>query len=300
MIARPLTRLIRGAIFRSAGSKSVAAARLARDIPKRIEKFIEPFGGSGAATMQFGQRGLFEKGILADISKRTGSIHKTIKSNPEGVAREFENLSSFVKGERTKLGWKTTAEEQDIIKGLFVEGRNKSMSPEQRAALDVLVGNYSWEYIPGATSLPRGIGGSGMYKARPDALANRIRLWGKILEDVDVARVPWQESVKKADTASFLFADPPYLSARGYAKEYGKEWKPESFDELADYIRSIEEGVPGILYGGAGEVKRAQRFPWRQIGPADWEHRFGPRGYWAARPNQISRESIKPRWIGSR
>jgi site-specific DNA-adenine methylase len=208
--------VIRRGAFRLRGAKSAKA-------PKSLERlapgkqFVDLFAGSGAVTHGAVQRGAAESYLMGEINPRTAGIHQVIKEHPEELA---EFLRMHLHGIESPSTEKTNV----LVENLYERSRGNEFTGNkiEQAAVDLVLGNYSYRYEPGGEFA---LGPQKANYIKPENLIRAVEQQSGLLHNVDVIAKPWQETLKHASNESIVFADPPYMKTHGY--KFGR------FNEIA-------------------------------------------------------------------
>lgn len=201
-------------IFRWAGSKKKLIPELKYYIPKRYERYYEPFCGSACFYFDF----MPPSAVLSDLNPELIHSYKTIQSSPEKI---FTYLSGF-----------------DVSKETYNRLREiepSSVSDEMRAAIFIYLNRFCFNGVyrtnqSGKFNVPMGTRTGKL----PDL--NALKLYSNAIKNVSFMCDDFSKVLEDAKGNDFIYLDPPY-SKEGTRNrgEYG----PRSFNYL-DIERLLE------------------------------------------------------------
>lgn len=214
---------------RSPLSRPGARRALARDVAKvadrlGVESFVEPFAGTGAASLLLTQTGLVSQAFLADADKGIASFWAVALTDPVPLIDTIHRFSP--------------------TRETFLKLRASSPETQLGCAFRTLaLSRLSWSGIIGAGPAARL-----EQRWRPKALAERI---GRIFE-LGVAGIlsaapeaqGWRASLADHEDA-LAFIDPPYPQEG--PRLYAHSMDDPAHDELARYLFS--RPGPSVVVG---------------------------------------------------
>lgn len=189
-----------------------------------IERYVEPFVGSGAVLLDIIQRHPFKEAVIADINPALIATYKAVKENVENLidylADMEEKYLSLGEKERKNFYYTKRDEYNRIIAG---NDGLEFRSPQLTGAGLFLFLNrtcYNGLYRvnrAGIFNVP-----AGRYKKPRICNPDNLRAVSALLQNVTVLQCHYQECMNYMDKNSFVYFDPPYrpLSATSSFTSY--------------------------------------------------------------------------------
>lgn len=214
-----------------AGGKKQLLPHLMRHIPITYGKYIEPMVGAGALFFHLQPK----KAILADLNEELINCFQVVRDKVQELINELKkyiNEESFYYSIR--------------------EQNPMELTPVQRAARTIYLNKTCYNGLyrvnkDGKFNVPFGRRVNPTILDEPNLLAASMALQGVKLVKGDYKKV----LKKKARPGDFVYLDPPYYPAGGYAdfKRYTKEFfYEEDHIELRDeFCRLVDSGCSVIL-----------------------------------------------------
>lgn len=211
------------------GSKRVLAPVIATYFPEKIERFIEPFSGTGAMSIYTAFNGLCEKFILNDVNSQVISMLRQCIDEPEVLAEEYRKIweVQFKEGENSVDYYYKQRDRFNCLKDtpdpaltLFVLARvsKGAVRYNQQGEMNQICDRRRSGTQP-KTILKNAISISGLLK-------NKTELYNK----------DYTEILKLARPGDLIYMDPPYQGvSSGLSSRYIQSL---SFD---NFVESLEE-----------------------------------------------------------
>jgi len=215
-LARPLLKW--------AGGKTQLLGEILPKIPKKYNRFIEPFFGGGAVF--FAERP--ENGIIADSNPELINLYRSVAADIDGVIaqlRHYENSEELFYSVRA-LDWTRLSNIEAAARTIFLNKTcfNGLYRVNKSGLFNVPFGHYKNPKIIDEYSL----------KAASLLLSKTTIICGD-----------YKTVLKEnAQTGDFIFLDPPYLPVSEYAdfKRYTKEqFYEEDHIDLASEVNRLHE-----------------------------------------------------------
>jgi DNA adenine methylase len=211
--------------LRWAGGKSRLLAKILPYVPRKFNRYYEPFLGGGAMFFAVGQRAA--KGCtLADLNDELVNAWTVVRDNPE----------QFLRALKLYTGKDSESEYYKIRKA-------NPKEPIQRAARFFYLNQTAWNSLWrvnrwGVFNVPwgdrpfRGI--------RLDEL-NQV---SSALQNVEIANQDFRESLSYPTKGDFVYLDPPYLPVSDTSKFSGyteRRFRKDDLAELAELCRELSK-----------------------------------------------------------
>lgn len=182
-----------------AGGKRWLVASYSGLLPKKFDRYFEPFLGGGAMFFAL----MPEKATLSDVNERLVDCYKQMKLDPDGFARLMR------------------AHQRAHSREYYYEIRNKKLrSPLTKAAQFLYLNRTCWNglyrvNLNGIFNVPIGTKSSVVFEGES------FRDYANALKGAEIGALDFEESIAKTKNGDFLFVDPPYTvrhNFNGFAK----------------------------------------------------------------------------------
>jgi len=181
-----------------AGGKTQLIEQLAPLFPKKIERYIEPFVGSGAIFFYIIQKFKPKEILLADINEELINTYKVIKEDSERLIVELKQHSEYHKVEGKKYYLTIRATDPNTLPDL------------ERAARFIYLNKTCFNGLYRVNSSGKFNVPMGAYK-NPDIIQkDRIRKVAILLKNVNLKVMSFEKVVSLAKKGDFIYLDPPY------------------------------------------------------------------------------------------
>ncbi len=211
-------------LLKWAGGKSQLLHEIIPKMPKKFNKYIEPFFGGGALFFALQP----ENGIIADSNPELINLYKSIANNVDGV---IQNLRLY---------------ENNKEQFYYVRSQNwETMQPEEAAARTIFLNKTCFNGLyrvnkRGEFNVPFG------YYKNPKILdEDLLYAVSSLLKHATIVCDDYLNILKKyAEPNDFIFLDPPYLPISKYAdfKRYTKEqFYEEDQVNLSNEIKRLSQ-----------------------------------------------------------
>jgi DNA adenine methylase len=181
-----------------AGGKGQLLEQFEPLFPKKINRYIEPFVGSGAVFFHIAQKHKPKEIFLSDINEELMTTYNTIKNDAERLIVELKQHKEYhmTKGKKYYLTIRAT---------------NPKELPElERSARFIYLNKTCFNGLYRVNSKGQFNVPMGSYK-NPDIIQeDRIRFVSDLLKDVSIKTMSFEKIVDFAKKDDFVYLDPPY------------------------------------------------------------------------------------------
>ncbi len=182
-----------------AGGKRWLAASYQELLPRKFDRYFEPFLGGGAVFFSL----MPERAVLSDLNERLIDCYREIKRDPHGFSalmRKHQRAHSQ--------------------KHYYETRKRRLRSPLRKAAQFLYLNRTCWNglyrvNLDGAFNVPKGTKSSVVFEG--ESFAD----YAAVLKGARIVTCDFAESIEKARKDDFLFVDPPYTvrhNFNGFAK----------------------------------------------------------------------------------
>lgn len=210
------------------GSKRLLVKELMARVPRRYERYFEPFLGCGA--MLYAMQP--DRAFAADELQPVVDLHRAVASDPEGTAAAYRHLSLGCERAETFMS---------------IRGRYPNIAPCE--FLFLLKHCHGSRFrVNQKGSCNSALNRSPLKASTPGerGVANDVKAMlavGAYSHKVQFAKQDFAESLAAAGPGDFVFLDPPYQWQAGKEADYGGQWGPAGWRRLAEAIRALPPGV---------------------------------------------------------
>lgn len=244
-------------MMRYRGVKRKQASDVAGEMLPVKGTYHEPFVGSGSSLYRIGKAGKFEKAIASDLNPEIMGYLKALKEDPKGVAQSFKAIVAGMKNPTKGL---TLKSDIPYLKSIWDEVKAGGLKATDKAAADLVLGNYTRMYMPGEA--PRW--SSGRYK-HPGTVAKQIEEFGEVLAKTVLKERGWEESFEDIKADDFINLDTPYLGTKTYPGI--KPTTAVDHRAMSNILRETADKTSGIVYNSPiGGVL----FDWMEMEPTGY------------------------------
>ena len=208
-------------LFRWAGSKRKLLPILTSYVPKKINRYIEPFAGS--ACLFFALKP--QKAVLGDINEELLFTYQVLKNHPRILSR-------------ATLGFAVSEEQYYTLRKLNPE----SLNSIDRAARFIYLNRYCFNGVyrtnkKGEFNVPRGVNTGNI---QDEACFYRFSV---ALRNADLRANDFTDCLEDVQEGDFIYLDPPYaVAGKPRAGEYGNNCFDESdINRLVECLIKIDE-----------------------------------------------------------
>lgn len=181
-----------------AGGKGQLIEQFIPLFPKKINRYFEPFVGSGAVFFFITQKFNPKEIILSDTNEELINTYKIIKEDVERLIVELKQHSEYHKAEGKKYY-------------LTIRATNPKLLPDlERAARFIYLNKTCFNGLYRVNSKGQFNVPMGDYK-NPDIIQeDRLRKVSKLLQKVILKVMSFEKIVSLAKKGDFIYFDPPY------------------------------------------------------------------------------------------
>ena len=181
-----------------AGGKTQLIDQLKPLFPKRIERYFEPFVGSGAVFFYIAQNFTLKYAMLSDINKELINVYRVIRNDVKSLMNLLRKHTK--KHQVTPNAYYYNIRSQEI----------KHILPSERAARFIYLNKtcYNGLYRVNAKNkfnVPLGI------SENPAILQeNKLIKCSKLLQNVSLKQMSFDKTINYIKSGDFIYLDPPY------------------------------------------------------------------------------------------
>lgn len=217
------------AFIKWAGGKNQLIEQLTPLFPKKIDRYFEPFVGSGAVFFHIIQTYHPKEVFLSDMNEELIITYKVIQKNVELLIKKLKvHKLEFQKNQKEYFY---------LIRKLD----SKTLSDEERAARFIFLNRTCFnglyrENSKGEFNVP-----IGSYK-NPDVVQeDRIRLANKLLKNVKIEKMSFEKTLPQIKKGDFVYLDPPYhpLHATSFTKYSKNDFSEKDQIKLREYFDAL-------------------------------------------------------------
>lgn len=181
-----------------AGGKGQLLEQFKPLFPKKIDRYLEPFVGSGAVFFYIMQKYKPKEVILSDTNEELMITYKVIKEDVERLIVELKQHSEYHKVEGKKYY-------------LTIRATDPKLLPElERAARFIYLNKTCFNGLYRVNSKGKFNVPMGQYK-NPDIIQeDKLRRASKLLQGVTLKIMSFERIVNLAKEGDFVYFDPPY------------------------------------------------------------------------------------------
>jgi DNA adenine methylase len=219
------------------GNKSMHLKHLLPYIPKKFNRYIEPFVGSGALFLNLEP----EKWIINDINKDIICLWKLVQEDPKYLIRTFKRFAKKFKPmsneEKLKYCRKITSKIDKMKYG------KKRATTFVLMKYSVFMGNLLQNNKFYFNGLELNIAKNNNYSFLNKKYYNNIINTSNFLNDSNgiIMNTDYKKVLKKSKTGDFVFLDPPYFESHDYRFNYNVEEEREDMKDVEFTIELLEE-----------------------------------------------------------
>ena len=181
-----------------AGGKGQLLEQFKPLFPKKIERYLEPFVGSGAVFFYIMQKYKPKEVILSDTNEELMITYKVIQEDVERLIVELKQHSEYHKVEGKKYYLTIRATD------------TKALPDLERAARFIYLNKTCFNGLYRVNSKGKFNVPMGQYK-NPDIIQeDRLRKASKLLQGVTLKIMSFERIVSLAKEGDFVYFDPPY------------------------------------------------------------------------------------------
>ncbi len=217
-----------------AGGKRQLIPQLKSYIPKKFNKYIEPFVGGGAVFFYLYREGFLKnrKAILIDINKELINCYKVIKNDVTELIKSLRNH----KNEKNYF-YKIRELDRNF------ETYNK-MSATEKASRIIYLNKCCYNGLYRVNSKGQFNVPFGKYKNPQFCDEENLIEVNKALENVEILHDSFENSIKYAEVNDFIYLDPPYFPVSKTANftSYTKEnFNVDSQKVLCQVFKNLDK-----------------------------------------------------------
>lgn len=213
------------------GSKRSLAPIIAEYFPNKIERFIEPFSGTGAMSIYTAYHKLCSSFVLNDINKPIIDMLKECVNDPEKLYNDYKTI------------WEEQFKDTDTV-DYYYKMRDKFNKTESHPALTLFilarVAKGAIRY--NSSGEMNQICDKRRFGAKPDTIyKNAFAISGLLKDKTEFYNLDYKKILKIAQHGDLVYMDPPYQGvSKGLSSRYINNLPFEEFVESLSYLNSLD------------------------------------------------------------
>ncbi|MBW6461865.1 MAG: DNA adenine methylase [DPANN group archaeon] len=215
-----------------AGGKTQLIEQFIPLFPKKIERYFEPFLGSGAVFFYIIEKYKPKEILLSDINKELINAYIIVKTDVERLIIELKQHKEYYKADSKKYYYEIRSVDPTLLPSL------------EQAARFIFLNKTCFNGLYRVNSKGKFNVPIGAYK-NPDIIQeDKLRKVSKILQTVQIKVMSFEKIIKLAKKDDFIYFDPPYdplkkgTSFTTYSK--GNFLDPEQ-KQLCDVFQKLDK-----------------------------------------------------------
>ncbi len=182
-----------------AGGKRQLLPELMSRTPPHWNVYYEPFVGGGALLVELYNRGVLGKATISDLNEELINLYTVVRDKPDELIEALKN-DEFKNDRSTYLK----------LRKRFNEIMGKPEYRVERAALFIYLNRHGYNGLWRVNSKGEFNVPFGRYKNPSMPSPQLIFEFSRMLRNVEVLNVDFEEVVSKASKGDFVYFDPPY------------------------------------------------------------------------------------------
>ncbi len=215
-----------------AGGKGQLLEQFEPLFPKKFNRYLEPFVGSGAVFFYIIQKFNPSEIIISDINEELINAYETIRGDVERLIIELKQHKEYhmVEGKKYYLTIRAT--------------NPKELPSLERAARFIYLNKTCFNGLYRVNSKGKFNVPMGSYKNPDIVQEDRLRLVSELLKNVTIKVMSFEKVVNLANKGDFIYFDPPYYplkkgkSFTTYTKDTFLE---EEQKQLAEVFKKLDD-----------------------------------------------------------
>lgn len=190
-----------------AGGKNQLLKEITNNLPKEINGYYEPFLGGGALLFYILENYTPKQILISDINEELINAFSIIKTNPEGLIKDLEIYKS---NHSEKFYYTIRGLETSTTKKLGVVLSDSKLSNVERAARFIYLNKTCFNGLYRVNKDNKFNVPMGKYK-NPEIFSKKnILESSKLLQNVEMKVMPFEDILHFAKAKEFIYFDPPY------------------------------------------------------------------------------------------
>lgn len=212
------------------GSKRNLAPIIAKYFPDVINRFIEPFSGTGAMSIYTATYGLCQSFVLNDVNGQITNLLDKCINSPDELATKYEEI------------WKEQFEEGENSVDYYYKMRNKfnaiKDTPDPALTLFILARVAKGAVRYNQTGEMNQICDRRRQGTRPDTIRKNAQAISRLLRKKTVIyNLDYKEILDMAVPGDLVYMDPPYQGvSNGLSSRYLQSLEYDSFVEALEEL----------------------------------------------------------------
>ena len=209
-------------ILQWAGGKRQLLYEITRRMPRKYNRYYEPFLGAGAVLFALAPPGA----IVGDQNAALINVYTQIKTAPERVLEAYREL-----------------EQTPATEALYYARRDlynaQNVTDANTAALFIWLNRYCFNGLWRANKKGRFNTAYGGDKRGAPVDVDNLREVARYLATITIHAHDYEYTCATARAYDFVFIDPPYIET---APAYGAHWQTADHERLAAFCRRLHGG----------------------------------------------------------
>lgn|SRR3989338_8048794 len=215
-----------------AGGKSQLIEQFIPLFPKKFNRYLEPFVGSGAVFFYIIQKYKPKEAIISDINEELINTYNIIKNDVERLIVELKQHKEYHLAEGKKYY-------------LTIRATNPSDLPElERAARFIYLNKTCFNGLYRVNSKGKFNVPMGSYK-NPDIIQeDKLKLISKLLQNVTINVMSFEDVLTMVKKGDFVYFDPPYYplkNGKSFTTYTKAKFLEKEQDTLARIFRELDK-----------------------------------------------------------
>ncbi len=183
-------------VLKWAGGKRQLLSALENHVPKRFNRYYEPFVGAGALLLHLYSSELISKAVISDMNADLIALYSIIKEDPYSLIKALQSLP-----------FHNTREDYYRARDLF----NGTTDKLQRAALLIYLNRHGFNGLYRVNSRNEFNVPFGRYRNPTLPSREIILAFHRVLKSCTIYLKDFEETVRSAKEGDFVYLDPPYM-----------------------------------------------------------------------------------------
>ncbi len=244
-----------------AGGKRQLLNEIGKRLPDAIDTYFEPFVGGGALLVNLKNEERISKAVISDLNGELINLYNVVKKNPDKLIDafshdEFENSEDAFRNLKTEFNTLTGLPGNEV----------------RRAALLMYLNKHGYNGLWRVNSKGKFNVPFGRYAKRNMPTEHSILKFSKMLENVKILNLDFEQAVKPAKKGDFVYFDPPYHPISKTANFTDYNSNGFTFDDqkrLADVFRKLHDKGVRLMLSNSKVPKIEELFDGFTIGTVD-------------------------------
>jgi len=217
-------------IVKWAGGKRQIVYRLISSLPKKWERYFEPFLGGGALTAELYRLGRINSAVLSDKNQDIYNLMITVRDHTDDLINEIK-----------RIPYENKKESYYSARSVF--NSIVQFPSVKRAALFIYLNRHCFNGLYRLNSKGEFNVPFGSYRNPQYPPIELLRSWSTLLKSVELKICDFQEATSAARMGDFVYFDPPYFpisSTSNFTNYSGDGFSSSEQMRLADEMKRLD------------------------------------------------------------